>query len=242
MTRRGPMILAGLVAMGLLAMLAANAQQGAPLSPPSVPGGCPSSFEGTPDQPLSCLCTPQAAAAEAAPVWGTDVYSDDSSICRAARHAGVVTAEGGMVTVTPAPGRAGYRGTPRNGVATLDWNPHHPRSFMVARPGEEPRQMPDQAGLCPGNFQGTPDQPLDCSCVAEATQFDAPVWGTDVYSDDSSICRAALHAGAVDSIGGRVRVTPLAGSDNYRGGTRNGVTTQDWTSLHPRSFRVERAD
>lgn len=242
MIRRTPIAVAGFLAIGLLAMLAANAQQGSPLRPPVVPGGCPSSFEGTPDQPLSCLCTPQAAAAEAAQVWGTDVYSDDSSICRAARHTGVIGAEGGMVQVTPSPGRALYRGSVRNGVNTLDWNPHHPRSFMVARPGEEPRQTPDQAGLCPLTFQGTADQPLDCACGAETTQMDAPVWGTDVYSDDSSICRAALHAGAIDVNGGRVRVTPMAGRDNYQGGTRNGVTTQEWTSSHPRSFRVERAD
>jgi LCCL domain len=241
MIKRANLLMAGFAAAALLAaILAANAQQGAPV--PQAPPNCPNSFEAAPDRPLTCLCTAEVAAAQAAPVWGTDVYSDDSSICRAARHAGVIGPEGGAVAVTPAPGRASYRGTPRNGVLTMDWGPHHPRSFVVARPGEEPRQSPDQAGLCPGNFQGAPEQPMDCACSAETTRFDAPVWGTDVYSDDSSICRAALHAGAVGAEGGRVRVTPIGGLDNYKGEVRNGVTTLDWNSPHPRSFRVERAD
>jgi hypothetical protein len=243
MIKPGQFWLAAVAALALsAAILAAHAQQGAPLRPPTEAGSCPSSFEGALEQPLTCQCTVEAAAAEAATVWGTDVYSDDSSICRAARHAGVIGAEGGPVQVRPAPGRGQYRGTARNGVTTRDWQPHHPRSFTVARPGAEPRQAPDQAGICPGNFQGAPEQPLDCACSGETALQDAPVWGSDVYSDDSSICRAALHAGAIDVGGGRVRVTPMPGAGNYKGSERNGVTTLDWTSPHPRSFRVERAD
>src|SRR5689334_6520645 len=33
------------------------------------------------------------------------------------------------------------------------------------------------------------------------------IWGTDVYTDDSSICTAAVHSGLVSrAIGGRVRI------------------------------------
>jgi hypothetical protein len=55
-------------------------------------------------------------------VWGTDVYTDDSSICTAAVHAGKITkAAGGVVTIEIKPGQATYDGTARNGVTTLDY-------------------------------------------------------------------------------------------------------------------------
>jgi hypothetical protein len=55
-------------------------------------------------------------------VWGTDVYTDDSSIGAAAVHAGVITfAAGGTVTIRILPGRSSYTGSTRNGVTSLDY-------------------------------------------------------------------------------------------------------------------------
>ena len=45
-------------------------------------------------------------------VWGSTIYTDDSSICTAAVHAGLITrAEGGVVRVFLHPGRNGYVGS-----------------------------------------------------------------------------------------------------------------------------------
>ncbi|RPI21150.1 MAG: hypothetical protein EHM61_25470 [Acidobacteria bacterium] len=56
-------------------------------------------------------------------VWGTDTYTDDSSICSAAVHAGLITAtQGGMVTVEIAPGAPRYQGSTRNGVKSSDFS------------------------------------------------------------------------------------------------------------------------
>lgn len=53
------------------------------------------------------------------PVWGTDTYTDDSSVCTAAVHAGVISfEEGGIVVVRIGPGHSAYVGTTRNGVRT----------------------------------------------------------------------------------------------------------------------------
>ncbi len=63
-------------------------------------------------------------------VWGTDVYTDDSSVCTAAVHAGKITfAQGGVVTFEMAPGQNSYQGTTRNGVTTDDWGSWE-RSFI----------------------------------------------------------------------------------------------------------------
>lgn len=48
---------------------------------------------------------------------GTDVYTDDSSVCTAAVHAGWITREaGGIVRVLVRPGQPAYDGSLRNGI------------------------------------------------------------------------------------------------------------------------------
>jgi len=64
-------------------------------------------------------------------VWGSDVYTADSSICTAAVHAGLITFErGGTVTIELRPGQSSYQGTSRNGVKSNQYGPY-PRSFVV---------------------------------------------------------------------------------------------------------------
>lgn len=57
-------------------------------------------------------------------------------------------------------------------------------------------------------------------------------WGTDIYSDDSSVCAAAVHAGAITFVGGSATVEIRGGMESYAGSARNGVITQDWGSWH----------
>ena len=63
-------------------------------------------------------------------VWGTDIYTDDSSVCTAAVHLGEITLEdGGSVTIEMAEGLDSYEGTERNGITTLSY-PSWPGSFV----------------------------------------------------------------------------------------------------------------
>ncbi len=55
-------------------------------------------------------------------LWGTDVYTDDSSICSAAAHAGLITVSaGGRVTIEIRPGQSSYKPSIRNGVTSLSY-------------------------------------------------------------------------------------------------------------------------
>jgi hypothetical protein len=57
------------------------------------------------------------------------------------------------------------------------------------------------------------------------------IWGTDVYTDDSSVAAAAVHAGVIaDGETKTVAVTILPGQGSYSGSTRNGVTSASWGS------------
>jgi hypothetical protein len=52
-------------------------------------------------------------------VWGTDIYTDDSSICTAAVHVGLITfASGGTVTIEIRPDPGSYTSSARNGVTS----------------------------------------------------------------------------------------------------------------------------
>ncbi|MDA2805118.1 protein kinase domain-containing protein [Nocardiopsis suaedae] len=62
---------------------------------------------------------PPGGSVEDGRVWGTSVYSDDSSVGLAAVHAGLITLKhGGKVTFEVGPGQVSYAGSIRNGVAS----------------------------------------------------------------------------------------------------------------------------
>jgi LCCL domain len=67
---------------------------------------------------------------------------------------------------------------------------------------------------------------------------DGNVWGSDVYTSDSSLATAAVHAGVVRP-GERkvVRVTVVSPLARYQGSTRNGVTTAPF-GPYPGAYRV----
>jgi hypothetical protein len=57
-------------------------------------------------------------------VWGTDVYTDDSSVCTAAVHTGrIVPSTGGSVTIEIKPGQNSYMGTGRNDILSESYGP-----------------------------------------------------------------------------------------------------------------------
>lgn len=73
---------------------------------------------------------------------------------------------------------------------------------------------------------------FQCPPGGEATA----IYGTDTYTDDSSACVAAVHAGLISfATGGSVTVELRAGEDSYVASTRNGVESSSWASW-PTSF------
>lgn len=71
---------------------------------------------------------------------------------------------------------------------------------------------------------------------------DGAAWGTDVYTADSYLSTAAVHAGALEAgEEGVVRVSVVSMADvPVRGSFRNGVTSWDW-GPYQIGYRVSRA-
>lgn len=78
-------------------------------------GSCPSGIGAE----YNLVCAPGGTEET---VWGTDIYTRDSSVCTAAAHAGHATlADGGVVTQVVVAGQSSYTGSTRNGITTADW-------------------------------------------------------------------------------------------------------------------------
>ncbi len=181
-------------------------------------------------------------------IWGSGIYTDDSSVCTAAVHAGWITrASGGMVKIRIRPGRSSYKGTRRHGITSHRWGRWY-GSFIVvsakALPKPKTTTTTTTTTAPPANsitwsstatsYRGQNGSTISFTCPAGGSAY--TVWGTDTYTDDSSICTAAVHAGRIGFAGGgavTIRIEP--GLSSYAGTTRNGVTTLDWPSW-PGSF------
>ncbi len=167
---------------------------------------------------LGCWCPDDAASGS---VWGSGPYTADSNLCRAARHSGVVPAGGGAVWLRIAEGQGSYAGSSANGVTTSNYGQFGlSYSFLNAKA---------TTSACPGNMQGVRGL-LTCSCSASQAAQRGSVWGTDIYTEDSAVCKAALHAGAIDAKGGNVSIIVVAGQKSYQGTSRNGVDTSSFGS------------
>jgi hypothetical protein len=176
-------------------------------------------------------------------VWGSDVYTDDSSIGAAAVHAGLLSVgDFGFLKVTIMPGQARYEGSPRNGVASQNYGTFDgsfrlepaPEPWIVQLPGGE-----DASRLVPmSTLRGRSGTTFVVQVTGAAS---GSVYGTGTYTDDSSIAAAAVHAGLLKPGElGFVRVTIEAARDGYAGSESNGIKSQSYGKWEG-SFRLQRA-
>lgn len=167
-------------------------------------------------------------------LWGTDIYTDDSSLATVAVHAGILL-EGqvGVVKVTILAGQSSYHGTTRNGVTSVDYSDWYGSYRVEAVSKTDPSSISVSAFPDPGNLTDYRDRDMAPIFFQVTGSTQGSVWGTDVYTDDSSLATAAVHAGVLaEGETGVVIVTILPGRSSYAGTTRNGVTTYDYGSWY----------
>ena len=211
------------LALGWIAPEAALAQDKPPV--------CVAFAEGATS--YSCHCD---AGRPDGSVWGSDPYTGDSDICTAARHAGVIEADG-PVEVFAAPGQSDYAASFQNGVQSSGWGSYG-YSFTFHK--AEVMNKPTSAGgvpVCAG-FPGNADD-ITCSCPAvKAGESAGQVWGSGPYTADSDLCAAARHDGMIGSAGGIISAVGLSGLEAYLGTDSNGISSADWGSFG-RSFVID---
>jgi LCCL domain len=165
-------------------------------------------------------------------VWGTRIYSDNSSVCSAALHAGAFTYEnGGIVTIEHLPGQSSYTGSTQNGITSASlasW----PGSFQII--GAD--NGSDVTGVKMGGagwtasatrFRGQTGGRYRYICPGGAGN--GGVYGTNTYTDDSSVCTAAVLQGLLTfANGGRVTIQIAPAQSSYSASRNNGVSAQSF--------------
>jgi hypothetical protein len=112
----------------------------------------------------------------------------------------------------------------------------------ISTPGRDRAPEKGSAAPDPGNLTGFQDllgQTLYFRVTGSTT---GPVWGTDIYTTDSNLATAAVHAGVLSpGATGVVRVRMVGGLSAYAASTRNGVTSAAWTAF-PCAYTVSRME
>jgi hypothetical protein len=110
------------------------------------------------------------------------------------------------------------------------------RSLAVPEPAPEAVAiLPD-----PGNLVTLQGQIGKTFAFTVTGAVNGSVWGTDIYTSDSTLAAAAVHAGVLQpGQTGVVRVTVIAPLPAFQGSARNGVTSMPYGPF-PGAYRVVR--
>ena len=204
-------------------------------------------------QRFSGWCAPNLSART---LWGTDLYTDDSDLCTAGAHMGLITLDaGGSLNIEVRPGSIHYFGTQRHGIGSNEYGSFPGSVAFVGANDALLGEVSGDAGV-PAADAGQPDAgsswdggaSIDLGSISwsgNAVTYrgqngqrylatcpsggaSGPVWGTGLYTDDSSICRAAVHAGRFNFDGGVVTIEIYPGASLYMGSVANGITSNDY--------------
>jgi hypothetical protein len=129
----------------------------------------------------------------------------------------------------------------RNGITTTDFGAWEGSFKVEAVKGRSPRGAAPKPRVMadPGTLVGFRGQNGKSFLIEITGQNTGSAWGTGVYTDDSSLATAAVHAGIV-KVGQKavVKVTILPGEQQYTGSDRNGITSNNWGDWLG-SYRIE---
>ncbi len=118
---------------------------------------------------------------------------------------------------------------------------HFERQHLLSN--DEIKALLDQGFLAsdaPARMQDLCDSPGTTFYFRVTGVSEGSLWGTDVYTGDSSLAVAAVHAGAVKpGETAVVRVTVMPPLNHYPGSARNGVTSHDY-GQYGTAYRVDR--
>ncbi|MEL6614222.1 MAG: LCCL domain-containing protein [Bacteroidota bacterium] len=161
-------------------------------------------------------------------IWGTDLYTDDSSVCTAAVHSGLITlASGGEVTIWLSEGADSFSASARHGIES---NSYGPWSHGFRFPGKSEATSKAQPVAWDATMRAHRGQDglrIRLTCPAGGTAH--TVWGAGPYTDDSSVCTAAVHAGVISlEHGGTFTAIVAPGRSEYAGSTRHGIESQSY--------------
>ncbi|GAA6099032.1 cysteine-rich secretory protein LCCL domain-containing 1 [Tachysurus ichikawai] len=184
------------------------------------------------DQCKGTMCNryecPAGCLGRSAKVIGTVYYEMHSSICRAALHYGVIDNNGGWLDVTRKGRQEFFIKSYKNGVQSLG-KYYSANAFVVSKVSIQVINCETTVStLCPFESPVKHCPRIYCphNCLQEHPHV-SRVIGTRIYSDKSSICRSAIHAGVINNEqGGYIDVMPVENRLYYYGSYQNNFLSE----------------
>jgi hypothetical protein len=75
-------------------------------------------------------------------------------------------------------------------------------------------------------------------CPAQCSDKVGSIWGTGIYTDDSSICRAGLHSGTIKNDGGKALVIRKPPLEYYVASEKTGIFSLEMKNSASSSFCI----
>uniref|UniRef100_A0AAY4A7P5 LCCL domain-containing protein n=1 Tax=Denticeps clupeoides TaxID=299321 RepID=A0AAY4A7P5_9TELE len=174
-------------------------------------------------------------------VFGTEFYDMQSSICGAGLHTGVIDNDGGWLDITRQGRKQHFEESYRNGIQSLG-KTQSANVFTVSKvPVKAVTCETTVAQFCPFRKPVRHCPRLYCPRNCFHSSY-ARVIGSRYYSDvrPQNICRAAIHAGVIQSdSGGYLDVMPVERRKQYNGSYQNGITSESLQNpTRGKAFRV----
>jgi beta-lactamase regulating signal transducer with metallopeptidase domain/ElaB/YqjD/DUF883 family membrane-anchored ribosome-binding protein len=178
-------------------------------------------------------------------VWGSQVYTDDSALAAAVVHAGILKdGERGVVRVTLLPGKDSYEGSTAHDVTSQSYGTWE-GSYSLDQGGALANRSSSSSSAeasDPGTLASFRDRVGQQLVFRVTGATDGTIWGgaDGVYTDDSPLATAAVHAGVLKAgETGVVHVTIVPGRDSYEGSEQNGVKSLPYGNFYG-SYRIEK--
>ena len=193
-------------------------------------------FTGTPGKFFRCHC-PNCSNSNTSGVFGTEIYHPKSSICKAAQHSGALQiGQQGEVIVTligAKPVFNGSEGIDKTMSGTLS---AADKAFTVKHANPLTKITCQESANKDKFAKGVTNTQFVVLCPENCSQNKGIViYGTNTYTDTSSICLAAIHRGIINDRGGEVKFVMTVGKDIYKGSNGFGISSKDF-GPHIRSF------
>ena len=173
---------------------------------------------------------------EKAIVFGTFIYHPLSSVCKAANHAGAINHKGGDVIVEILPGAKAYNGSQGLDKSVSATFGPGDRSFRVTK-APKLIHIDCTTTALDGEFgKANLGKKFVVYCPQKCSYERKKIWGTDIYTDDSPICVAAIHYGTLSDKGGEISFMIEGSMSSYKKSKGFGIQSLS-KGAHVRSFK-----
>lgn len=169
-------------------------------------------------------------------VFGSFIYHPKSAICSSALHSDTLEVGGGYVIVELVHGKEIYNGS-LGGHEIISTTFNKAQISFRTKKATPPTKISCLDSPAKSPFStATIGTKFVIVCPKKCSEHKSDIFGTEIYTDQSSICLAGIHSGHMSDLGGETEFVIEAGQSNYSGSKSFGVISKV-REAYVRSFK-----